>query len=337
MKHGFCKFVEHSIWKYIDRELSARNLAEISGHLATCASCKKLYETRAREATMYRLAFMGSPFGAEFCEKYEEAILAEVAETPVGEPRGEVLGFLSRWKERPGPVLVAALVLAVVTLFAMTFYRLSIFSSASRDGGLARDARSVTPSRESDASRRTLGIRVLDDGSEQRAFYAGERYTQTVNPSVTTFQLDDGSSLTFAARPWELFVQGDSGPNGSFTARVDEGVVDVSVTKRAADRSFTLQTPNAEVRVLGTEFTLEVRMERGQPLTWIEVTEGRVRVTDVETDRVYYRGPDEGRLRIPLEDSPAAALEGAGADDTDRSRTRDPASLDLDRPVSIPR
>src|SRR5580765_4894387 len=69
-----CKRVQENLWRYIDRELSAPSLAEISAHLKMCRECQRLFEARSCDAKLYRMAFVGSPFGESFVERFRHRL-----------------------------------------------------------------------------------------------------------------------------------------------------------------------------------------------------------------------------------------------------------------------
>src|SRR6266540_1742863 len=82
MKSQECRRVEESLWRYIDRELSAPQLAEISAHLKACGNCKGLYESRARDANLFRMAFTDAPFGEGFVERFHQRSAVFPPRTP---------------------------------------------------------------------------------------------------------------------------------------------------------------------------------------------------------------------------------------------------------------
>ena len=59
MNHGDrdCGRIQQQLWRYVDRELPARELAEISEALRDCPACRQAYEDRAKDARLYRMAF----------------------------------------------------------------------------------------------------------------------------------------------------------------------------------------------------------------------------------------------------------------------------------------
>jgi hypothetical protein len=73
--------VQAELWRYVDRELSAREFSEISESLRRCESCRRAYEERTREVRLLRAAFIDAPFSAEdagdrFCERFRERLRA---------------------------------------------------------------------------------------------------------------------------------------------------------------------------------------------------------------------------------------------------------------------
>jgi len=101
---------------------------------------------------------------------------------------------------------------------------------------------------------------------------AGERQTTTM-PDGSTVQLNSGSSLSYA-RNFQAWPFAEATTRG---VHLDgEAFFDV----RDAERPFVVETPDARVRVLGTQFN--VRVDRGaQTGTRVTVSSGRVRVASV--------------------------------------------------------
>ncbi len=101
-------------------------------------------------------------------------------------------------------------------------------------------------------------VAVLD-GATPRNLRDGEQL-----PGRAVVRYPDGSRL-------ELGEGGELRANG---ARIEHGTVEAVVAKQPAGRVFTISTPQAEVLVLGTRFTLRVSATS----TVLEVQEGKVRL-----------------------------------------------------------
>ena len=121
-----CAEVEKSLWRYVDRELSAADLAAVSGHLDSCAACRSIYHEHAQDAHLCRVALgeaaftgtaNGSDVAARITNAMEEAGLlpphtdtGETDEGPTDGGRRSSLGSLSVSVRLAAGLLVAATV-----------------------------------------------------------------------------------------------------------------------------------------------------------------------------------------------------------------------------------
>lgn len=331
MKKELCKFVEQNLWKYVDRELSARRVSEISTHLKACESCRQAYEERSRQATMYRLAFMGAPFDDEFAQKFRETLDTELeANTGLPDSPGESRGFLRAF-DRRRVAIGLALTGVVVALFALTWIRFSTLMGPQLENRQAAAPRLTgdEPGALSGAGLVSIGHfrrggpeRVPGEDSEGEALYAGRLYDQDESRTGAYVEFDDKSTMIFSAQNWSFSVSEESVRQADSRVEVHEGEVGVFVTPRTSG-SFILVTPNAEVKVIGTAFNLRVeRGVQGETTTAVAVTEGEVKVTDSLTDRVFLLRPESGLLLFPRTADPKA-LRGSG--------TSKPTPLDMPR------
>ncbi len=99
---------------------------------------------------------------------------------------------------------------------------------------------------------------------------AGERTTVTL-PDGSTVELNGATTLSYARGFRAVPVLGPTRRR----VRLD-GEAFFSVVE--GDRSFRVETPNAQVEVLGTSFNVRTLTDDGPPTTAVTVTSGRVRL-----------------------------------------------------------
>ena len=98
----------------------------------------------------------------------------------------------------------------------------------------------------------------------------GERVTATL-PDGSTVELNSGTTLRYARNfsTWPLV------PAERRVVQLDgEAFFDV----RGGTRPFVVETFNAQVQVLGTQFNVRARAEKGSGMTHVTLAEGRVQV-----------------------------------------------------------
>jgi transmembrane sensor len=122
-----------------------------------------------------------------------------------------------------------------------------------------------------------LGAGLWWGGSASVQTAPGERTVVTL-PDGSTAELNGATTLTyprgFNTLPWI----------GASAREVRlDGEAFFAVQNR--DRPFRVETGNAHVEVLGTEFTVRARDEEGTPQTRVAVTAGRVRLQAAGTSR----------------------------------------------------
>ena len=96
-----CEKAKAVLWRYIDRELSARELGAVSVHLRGCEACRQIYEQQSREAKLYRLALAENPFGDEFVESFRVRWRAELDRDAVT-VYPKVVDNITAFSVRPG-------------------------------------------------------------------------------------------------------------------------------------------------------------------------------------------------------------------------------------------
>lgn len=370
MKSRLCDFVEQNIWRYIDRELSARNVSEISGHLRGCQRCHKLFESRAREASLYRLAYVESPFGDGFAERFEEAFQDELDEASFQEGQAEIFTFNPPVKHRRMAILASIAAMLLVVLIGALLPR---GGGSGREGagrtvadggsdrigvrevgsprGVDRDLSTAIPGVFADGSQSEVSAVLVDSQAPLRRrpeLRAGVVYSAREPTRPVTMNLEDGSRLSFAQVPWRFRISRFTRPGGSFEGVLSEGRVDVSVeTRRAGGDVFRIRTPNAIVEVIGTRFTVEVTRFDGMVQTEVSVERGevsfepldregeRIRLFAGERESNETEDPETGRTLEPVMSAGGGGTEAGSGRDVG-SREFAPGSSPLDTPVSLP-
>ena len=72
MKTPDCNCSTEAIWRYVDRELSAREMARVSEQLRNCDNCRSNYEKQSLLARSLTSSFVDSPFGESFVVRSRE-------------------------------------------------------------------------------------------------------------------------------------------------------------------------------------------------------------------------------------------------------------------------
>jgi putative zinc finger protein/FecR-like protein len=266
-----CKRVQENLWRYIDRELSAPALAEISAHLKTCRECQRLFEARSCDVKLYRMAFVGSPFGESFVERFRHRLEGQPAPVNGAVSRGAVsrggasdddppVKASSLHRSIPRRLLARmALAAALVTI------GVSVLIGLRPDAALG----TVTLAR-GEATLLRGGKAMASPAGDLRV---GDRFTLDGADDRLLIELSDGSALTLSG-PADFLVEEGSRNLGHFIGWLDRGELRATVSHRGKDQEMKLFSPDAVARVVGTRFTLRVEPSRG---TTLEVQEGEVR------------------------------------------------------------
>ena len=295
MKPYTCPEVDRSLWLYIDRELSASELARISSHLRDCSACSALYHQRARDARLYRMAFAETPFGDKFAGKLRRKMVEDgqygdgqnfpaVAFSGLGtdvSPRSSVsrrwgLFWLHRGRRRRLVTVLAMLVMIPIIVIIgvvsngptpeslgwLTAEQGSVFTR------FALPASAIDPSLPAKTATRDL---VETPVTRQTAICAG-LVCVVREGSVAKLRLHavDGEDVGGRRRSGEgdswATVQGPAvlslDPQATrrrFMARLDGGHLEAHVAPRSPESLFRIDTPHAHATVIGTHFELTVR------------------------------------------------------------------------------
>ncbi|MAG94382.1 MAG: hypothetical protein CMJ48_11620 [Planctomycetaceae bacterium] len=310
MSSHACSEVERQLWRYIDRELPAHELSSISGHLKRCGDCQQLYLDGAGESNGYRTAFVNAPFGEPFVAKFRKRMAAEEllesGALGIGPGRslaGATVDTMSLEAMTLGAgrgrglrrllTVLAMVILIPVVLTVGLFYGRSSLGQFSTEGGKASLVR---------------GGGTYGQELGRGEILAGDRFELTsgvlVSLSVPTRTGDARSWLELVGSA--VFVMDDSSDAQHVLGRLESGTLNANVAKDPERREFSVETPHAVIRVLGTRFVLKVEGDR----TYLTVTEGevelrplgdaRTRVVTPETEEVGVNRHGDFVQRPPL-------------------------------------
>jgi anti-sigma factor RsiW len=287
MKPKTCQVVEQNLWRYIDRELSAKQVSEISSHLKVCGDCKRFFEARSREASLYRLSFVDSPFGDEFAERFSNRLLAEIEEREDRQAAAEVFTFNPPVHHRRVAVIASIAAIGLMVLLGFVFRdSTSDTSSPVADGPAsnvdvgseavgrflpgAERAVKVLPGARGDAARDSVNL----DGVS--VIVAGAHFVKEnpVDPVVMEFR--NQARLTLEVPDdwsFEVFPQLNE---DAFYAKLYYGSLYAEIEHQGG-RPFVIDTPNGQLSVKGTRFRLLADLDDfGKHRTSIDMDEGIV-------------------------------------------------------------
>jgi ferric-dicitrate binding protein FerR (iron transport regulator) len=254
---------------------------------------------------------------AAICEAddgFEKRLEAAVLEAVAEEQRAP------RRMQRPGFRVLAVTAAAALVLTALVVY-----------SGRARSAGEV---------HNVYGIVTVADGAPARQFEgtislaAGQRIA-TAWGSRAFLTLRDGSTLV--AGPKTLLSVKDR-PDG-FTLTLESGFLGVKAAKQPEGKMLRVETPGAEIRVLGTAFDVYVADRNGGPRkTEVAVRSGKVAVEsggrtvvlapDMEATAAEGRAPVT-RSKVPEINELARLAEMAAKRFGNQGATWLPAIIDL--------
>jgi len=285
----------------IDAELSADDHAALDAHLKTCASCRNRAEALWRQDRV-------------LVELAAEAGLADALAARIGAQLRSAAGPQPQPAQRHStarrPIarrLGTMIVTAAVVLIALGVWALRGPLGLIPDAGPGRAAEPFA--RIESVSGRVLLVAAGETPLAAGRAIADGAVLQTVGEeSFAAIKLADGTRLELGADT--RVTLDDDGPDRAGKRIVlSEGFLTADVAKQPAGRPMTVSTPQAELVVLGTRFQLS----GGAELTYIETSEGSVRVTRKSDGRSI------------LVDGGFEAAVGQGADPT--ARPSPPASL----------
>lgn len=280
MKAPDCNCSTEVIWRYIDRELSAREMARVSEQLRKCDNCQKLYEEQGRLARSLSSGFVDSPFGESFVvrsrERFSTAGLTRSREAGIRTIEGGTKLFFGyrgfsflRSKKFMG---IAAMLLLVPTILVIGYFVNS--QGHQLLGGLRVRGQEEVSVRIVDAPG---AVSLIQPSPRSSGFQAGRVYDV---PPGTTLSLQLGAGDGRHERVATLDISGparfatDSDCTvGNFHGNLIRGVLRARVEHRQKGESFRISAAGLhQARVIGTVFVLEA----GDGFTRLNVEEGLV-------------------------------------------------------------
>ncbi len=297
MKPYTCPEVDRSLWLYIDRELSASELARISSHLRDCSACSSLHHQRAKDARLYRMAFAETPFGDKFAGKLRRKMVEDgqygdgqnfpaVAFSgleAIVSPRPSVsrrwgLFWLHRGRRRRLVTVLAMLVMIpIIVIIGVVSNGPTPESlgwlTAEQGSVLTRFALPASAGDTSIPAKTATRDLVWTPVTRQTALCAG-LVCVVREGSVAKLRLHamDGQGLSGRSQggdcdSWAT-VHGPAvlslDPQATrkrFMARIDGGHLEAHVAPRSPRSLFRIDTPHAHATVIGTHFELTVHAE----------------------------------------------------------------------------
>lgn len=335
MKTPDCNCSTEVIWRYIDRELSAREMARVSEQLRKCGNCRRIYEEQGRLARSLSSSFVDSPFGESFVvrsrERFGTAGLAGGSHEPgirTIEGGSKLFfgyrGFSLLRSKIFMEIAAVVLLVLVATIFSIGY----LSNSPGRQllGGLRVRGQEEVSVRIVDAPGE---VSHIQPSTRSSGFQAGRIYDV---PAGTTLSLQLGAGDGSHERVALLDITGPAGfatdpdcTTGNFHGNLIRGVLRARVEHRQEGESFRISAGGLhQARVIGTVFVLEA----GEGSTRLTVEEGLVSFGTVGEDgkfREYSKvGPADETVMLSTgevtgsetADPPAPAnVEGAATAD----------------------
>ena len=285
--------IERKIWPYIDRELSAKEVAEISAHLKGCERCNKIYNQRAREAQLYRMAFVESPFGEDFARRFEIDFADSLENLSNDEVQAEIFSFNPPLKHRRMAVMVS--IGAMICVILLGIFLNDSDPNSQEQNLLSNEGKynshTAAPFQKDSKSSLQSGIGRFESAidevvvtpiqSEQtllNEFRPGYFYSQHSPSGPSDLELWDRSRVRILTRPWKMGLkQGSTREHLIWEFKEGEAIFDIMPLD--PPRSFKIFTPDAEIEVVGTEFRLSVYETDHLRYTELDVNSGKVQVT----------------------------------------------------------
>ena len=305
MKNPDCNCSSEVIWRYIDRELSARDMAGVSEQIRSCDTCRGMYEEQALLARSLSSGFVDSPFGESFVarsrERFTAAGLAGSRERGI---RAMGSGTKLFFGDRGFAVLrsrrflgIAATLLLVPAILAIGF----LVSSRREQslGGLRVTGQDEVAVRIVGSSSEAIFIQPQPGGS---GFEAGRIYDV---PPGTTLALSLGGfgQREPAARlklkgPARFSTASDCTVH-NFHGNLISGELWARVALRGEGESFRLSSGGLhQARVIGTVFVFSAR----DGVTSLTVEEGLVGFGTLGENGEYREnskvGPEAGTVSL---------------------------------------
>ncbi|MFC1479095.1 FecR domain-containing protein [Planctomycetota bacterium] len=113
-------------------------------------------------------------------------------------------------------------------------------------------------------------------GAESTELYSGDRIETGKGARVNVKYSNEETSISILEKTRIEFRQED----GAKKIKLDQGSISCTVAPQPKDKKAVIQTPQAELKILGTVFSLYVNKENG---TFLDVAEGNILLTDTAT------------------------------------------------------
>lgn len=287
--------IERKIWPYIDRELSAREVAEISVHLKNCERCNKIYNQRARESKLYRMAFVESPFGDEFARRFEAEFADSLEQVSAEASAAEIFTFNPPLRQRRLAVMASIAAIALVILLGVALREwddparrgpedLSFSGSHEPASG---PSRTMLPSRDGGRKPSPGALGVFENPSArvemspitERLPVSGELrpgfvYHSEEGPEEPIeLALWDRSRVTIQKEKFR-FALASRSTTEYLEWNLEEGKIHFNLLPQENTREFVIQTPDVRFVVTGTEFLLDVYDDGRRRYTEISLYSG---------------------------------------------------------------
>ncbi len=346
--------IERKIWPYIDRELSAKEVAEISVHLKGCERCNKIYNQRAREAQLYRMAFVESPFGEDFARRFEVDFADSLENISSDDAQAEIFTFNPPLKHRRMAVMVSIGAIICVILLGVLLHDPGPLSQNGLDNPGGKNNYSVTPFNKANSNSLQSGIGRFENAVDEvvvtpiqveqtllNEFRPGFFYSQKSPSQPVDLELWDRSRVRILTRPWKMGLQQGS-TQQHLAWDFKEGEAEFFIMPLDPPRTFKIFTPDAEIEVVGTEFRLSVYETGHLRYTELDVISGKVQVTyqDLTGNRIVKEITNDledknWRLRSQIQTDPEEADPSNSTNTLPKTTSKSSQrSQLLDHPVS---
>ncbi len=283
-----CRRVQETLWRYVDRELSARQMAEVSRELRRCEDCQRAHDALSKQTRLLRAAFVDSPCGEGFVTRFRTRFEDEGLQDLY--PVYDETVFFEELRDPRAARRRRFLAVAAMIVLIPAIVGLGLLINHERRASIGVVIAQGPVVVEANGSESALSLGQTAD------FAPGATYRV---PEGAQLQLLLGTRVpggataaTFRlAGPAEFTVK-DGATVGYFDAFLQSGELQASVSDEAPREHFAIHTPHATAAVTGTEFDLMV----GDSATSLVVSKGSVRAS--KGQRSEDVTPETGRVWI---------------------------------------
>jgi len=267
MKDPDCSCSSEVIWRYIDRELPASEMAVVSEQIRGCDNCRSMYEGQALLARSLSTGFVDSPFGESFVVRSRERFgSAGLGESPGDGLRTIKSGTKLLLGYRVFSLLRSrrALGIAAMLLLVPAIVAIGLLVGSRREqslGGLRVTGQDEVGVRVAGSSSEAIFIQPQPGSS---GFQAGRIYDVPAGTTLSlTLSAGDGGRDPAArldvAGPARFSTDPDCTVR-NFHGNLISGDLRVRVSPRGAGESFRISSGGLhQARVIGTVFVLSAR------------------------------------------------------------------------------